>query len=145
MLTIRYPTCFLCLAVVFSVEVYAQGFEEEAGLARAFGDEEFISLATGSRQLIAKAPAVATVITAGEIKAIGATDIDQVLETVPGLHVSVSPRAYNPLFIIRGAVSDSNPQVLVLVNDIPITNVYSGDRSQVWGGMSVNDIARIHV
>ena len=145
MLTIRYPTCFLCLAVVFSVEVYAQGFEEEAGLARAFGDEEFISLATGSRQLIAKAPAVATVITADEIKAIGATDIDQVLETVPGLHVSVSPRAYNPLFIIRGAVSDSNPQVLVLVNDIPITNVYSGDRSQVWGGMSVNDIARIEV
>lgn len=33
----------------------------------------------------------------------------------------------------------------MLVNDIPITNVYVGDRGQVWGGMPVNNIARIEV
>lgn len=118
---------------------------EEEELARAYGDEELISIATGARQLISQAPAVASVITAEDIRAIGATDLDQILATVPGLHVSVSPRAYSPLYTVRGIYSENNPQVLVLVNDIPITNVYVGDRSQVWGGMPVNNIARIEV
>lgn len=119
--------------------------EEEEALARAYGDENFVSIATGKKQLIAIAPAVASVITAEQIKEIGATDLDDVLETVPGLHVSRSPRAYGPLYTIRGIYTESNPQVLVLINGIPITNVYVGDRSQVWGGMPVNDIARIEV
>lgn len=36
-----------------------------------YGDEMFITIATGSRKPIYKAPAVATVITAEEIKAMG--------------------------------------------------------------------------
>lgn len=118
---------------------------EEAHLQRAYGDEAFITIATGSRQLLSQAPAVASVITAADIRAMGATDLDQVLAAVPGLHVSVSPRAYSPLYSIRGIYSENNPQVLVLVNDIPITNVYVGDRSQVWGGMPINNISRIEV
>lgn len=118
---------------------------EEAHLERAYGDEAFITIATGSRQLLSQAPAVASVITAADIRAMGATDLDQVLAAVPGLHVSVSPRAYSPLYSIRGIYSENNPQVLVLVNDIPITNVYVGDRSQVWGGMPINNISRIEV
>ena len=139
--------CILILAG-FSVmpgSVYAQSFDEETGLARAFGDEEFISLATGARQLIAKAPAVATVITAEEIKEMGAVDLDQALEAVPGLHVSVAPRAYSPIYSIRGIHTENNPQVLLLINDIPITNVFVGNRNDVWGGMPVNDIERIEV
>jgi hypothetical protein len=53
--------------------------EDEAELALAFGDKEFISLATGSKQLVRRAPAVATVITAQDIAATGATDLDEVL------------------------------------------------------------------
>jgi iron complex outermembrane receptor protein len=134
----------LLLLIINQPLTHAQSSEEEA-LSRAYGDEDFISIATGSRQLISLAPAVASVITAEDIKAIGATDLDQVLETVPGLHVSNSPRAYNPLYTIRGIYSESNPQVLVLINDIPITNVYVGDRSQIWGGMPVNNIERIEI
>ncbi|MDX9741104.1 MAG: TonB-dependent receptor [Gammaproteobacteria bacterium] len=118
---------------------------EETHLERAYGDEAFISIATGARQLLSQAPAVASVITAADIRAMGATDLDQVLAAVPGLHVSTSPRAYSPLYSIRGIYSESNPQVLVLVNDIPITNVYVGDRGQVWGGMPINNISRIEV
>lgn len=112
---------------------------------RAFGDEHFISIATGKRQPISQAPSVASVITAADIKAMGATDLDQILEAVPGLHVSKAPRGYGPLYTVRGMYSESNPQVLVLINGIPITNVYVGDRSQVWGGMPVNNIARIEI
>lgn len=110
-----------------------------------FGDEEFISIATGQRQHISKAPAVASVITAEDIRAMGATDLSEVLEAVPGLHVSVDAGDYTPVFLIRGIYSRYNPQVLFLVNDIPITNVFLGNRSQIWGGMPVENIARIEV
>lgn len=110
-----------------------------------YGEEDFLSIATGSRQLISKAPSTATVITAEDIRAIGATDLDEVLETVPGLHVLRTRKLYSPLYSFRGVVSEYNPQVLVLVNGIPITNLFQGDRNMVWGGMPVHGIARIEV
>ncbi|MDR2876779.1 MAG: TonB-dependent receptor [Chromatiales bacterium] len=112
---------------------------------RAFGGEHFISIATGSSQPISQAPAVASVITAEDIRKIGARDLDEVLETVPGMHVSVAPRAYLSLYTIRGIYSENNPQVLVLINGIPITNLYVGNRGELWGGMQVNDIERIEI
>ncbi|MDQ3775791.1 MAG: TonB-dependent receptor [Pseudomonadota bacterium] len=104
-----------------------------------------ISIATGSKQRLSEAPAVITVITAADIKAIGATDLDEALETVPGLHVARSNLGYNPIYTIRGVYSDFNPQVLVLINGIPITNLFQGDRNLIWGGMPVEAIARIEV
>lgn len=133
-----------CLLIVFlgGAGAFARAADD---FSSSFGDEEFISIATGQRQHISKAPAVASVITAEEIRAMGATDLNDVLETVPGLHVSIDAGDYNPVFLIRGIYSRYNPQVLVLVNDIPITNVFLGNRSQVWGGMPLESIARIEV
>jgi outer membrane receptor for ferrienterochelin and colicins len=118
---------------------------EEQELAMAYGDKSFVTIATGSRQPIARAPSVATVITSEDISAIGAADLDEVLETVPGLHVARSPLGYNPIYTIRGIYTQYNPQVLMLVNGIPMTGVVFGDRSLIWGGMPVDNIARIEV
>lgn len=121
------------------------GMDDEEALLNLYGNEEMISLATGNSKPISRAPAIATVITAEDIKEIGATDLDQVLETVPGLHVARNPRGYNPIYTFRGIFSQFNPQVLVLINGIPITNLFVGDRNQVWGGMPVQSISRIEV
>jgi outer membrane receptor for ferrienterochelin and colicins len=131
--------------LVWTAVVYAAPQSEEEELALAYGDKSFVSIATGSRQPIARAPSVATVVTAEDIAAIGATDLDEVLETVPGLHVARSPLGYNPIYTIRGIYTQYNPQVLMLINGIPITGVTFGDRSIVWGGMPVGNIARIEV
>ncbi|MGH8604119.1 MAG: TonB-dependent receptor plug domain-containing protein, partial [Gammaproteobacteria bacterium] len=88
-------------------------------MLQVYGNEELITIATGKKQPVSKAPAVTTVITADDIKAIGATDIDEILETVPGLHVARSAIGYDPIYTIRGVFSDFNPQVLVLINGIP--------------------------
>ncbi|MBI3345249.1 MAG: TonB-dependent receptor [Gammaproteobacteria bacterium] len=125
--------------------VWAESLSDEELLESIYGDAEFISIATGNRQHISQAPATATVITAEDIQAMGATDLDQALEAVPGLHVSVSSNRYSPIYTMRGIFSGFNPQVLVLINGIPITNIFQGNRSQVWGGMPVADIARIEV
>lgn len=110
-----------------------------------YEDQYILSIATGFDQPITKAPVVASIITATDIKAMGATDIDQILETVPGLHVSRSPIGYNPIYSFRGVHTGFNPQVLMLVDNIPITNLFHGDRNTVWGGMPVEAISRVEV
>jgi len=50
-----------------------------------------------------------------------------------------------PLYVFRGINGTFNPQVLMLINGIPITNLLAGDRSQMWGGMPVQAISRIEV
>jgi len=119
--------------------------EEERAMLQLYGDEELVSLATGTQQPLGRAPAVATVITAKDIKAMGATDLDEVLETVPGLHVARNAIGYDPIYTFRGIYSSFNQQVLVLINGIPITNVYAGERGVIWGGMPVQAISRIEV
>ena len=133
------------LALFLGTSIARSQNSQESDLAAIYGDEDTVSIATGATQPIARAPAVATVITAAQIKAMGATDIDQALETVPGLHVSSFYQGYNPIYTIRGIYSDFNPRTLVLINGIPITNLYEGNRGSIWGGMPVNSIARIEV
>lgn len=133
------------LIVAWSVFVHAATQTEEDELSLAYGDKSFVTIASGTRQPITRAPSVATVVTAEDIAAIGAADLDEVLETVPGLHVTRSPLGYNPIYTIRGIYTQYNPQVLMLVNGIPITGAYFGDRSQIWAGMPVENIARIEV
>lgn len=136
--------CCLVLACVSGLAL-AQSKEDEEDLALAYGDKEFITIATGNRQPIRNAPATATVITAADIEAMGATDLDEVLETVPGVHVSKSASGYNPIYIFRGIYSQFNPHVLMLMNGVPMTSVYLNDRGDIWAGMPLENVARIEV
>ncbi|MDA0190333.1 MAG: TonB-dependent receptor plug domain-containing protein, partial [Proteobacteria bacterium] len=132
------------LALLWGGAAGAQGLEEE-DLAQVYGDKSFVTIATGSSVPTHRAAAVATVITAEDIAATGATDLDEILETVPGLHVSRSTTAYSPIYVIRGIHTNTNPQVLMLENGIPMTSVFSGDRGNVWGGLPLENIARIEI
>ena len=144
-LKVLFRSINLLLLFIFTVSFSYADFDEEEALIELYGDEEIISIATGSSQPISRAPAVATVITAKEIKKIGATDLDEVLETVPGLHVSRRAANYTPIYTFRGVYASENPQVLILVNGISINNLFVGDRNQVWGGFPVASISRIEV
>jgi iron complex outermembrane receptor protein len=128
-----------------SHSLYAQsGNDELEELDLSYGDAAFISIATGRSKPINKAPAVATIITAQQIQEIGARTIDEVLESVPGLHVSASSTRLSPIYSIRGIHTDRNPQVLMLLNGVPMTQLYFGDRGPV-SSMPVNAISRIEI
>lgn len=118
---------------------------DEQELNQAFGADVLVSVATGTQQTLKRAPAVATVITAADIRASGARHLDEVLETVPGLHVARSSQGYSPLYIVRGVNLGFNPQVLVLENGIPLTKVFAGNRGQLWGEYPVQHISRIEI
>jgi len=140
-----YRTLALVATLMTSPVVSAQDAEDEDELSLVYGDKATVSIATGARQSLRRAPAVATVITAEDIAAMGATDLDEILETVPGVHVARSPNNYSPLYIIRGVFSAYMPQVLMLQNGIPITTLYHGNKGNLWGGYPVEHIARIEV
>ena len=137
----------VCLLLLFVTSIFnpALAFDDEDALIEAYGDEEFLYLATGRKQTVSQAPAVASIVSAKAIREMGARDIDEVLETIPGLHVSFAAGGYNPIYQIRGISSNENPRVLMLINGIPITNIFAGNRSQAWGGMPVENISRIEV
>ncbi|MFZ2162569.1 MAG: TonB-dependent receptor [Sideroxyarcus sp.] len=144
MQTLNPQALCVFLALAWIGTAAAQSSEEE-DLALVYGDKTTVSIATGGKQSITRAPAVSSVITSRDIEAMGATDLDQALESVPGLHVSKSNVASKPIYSFRGIHTLENSQVLMLVNGIPITNVFQGDRSQIWGGMPLENVARIEV
>ena len=104
-------------------------FESEYQEEDYWRTDELLLTATGSLKPVHLAPSVATVITKEEIKAIGATTLDELLETVPGLHVFPSPiQTMDSMYSIRGIHTSLNPQVLLLINNIPVTYGLTGSR-----------------
>jgi outer membrane receptor protein involved in Fe transport len=134
----------VCCTVGQSVAL-AQPASEEEELAQVYGDKSTVSIATGAALSLRRAPAVASVITAQDIAAMGATGIDEVLESVPGIHVSRSNNAFAPLYLIRGIHSEFNAQTLMLLNGVPLTTLFVGNRGLGWGDMPVENIARIEI
>ncbi len=135
----------LVAGVLYAQAAFAESSVDEDDLLLVYGDKPMVSIATGSPQTLRRAPAIATVITAEDIAAMGATDLDDVLETVPGLHVNRGANSYLPVYSIRGVFSQYNPQVLVMQNGVPVTTLFIGSKGNIWGGYPLEHIARIEV
>jgi len=140
LLAITILTPFLSGAVLADDE---DEFEDD--LESFYGDEDFVSIATGTKKSIEKAPSVASVITAEEIKNIGARNLAEVLDTIPGLHASKSGQNLTPEFWFRGITSTYNPQTLIMVNGVSIKSVVRGDAHTVWGEFPIQSIERIEI
>lgn len=122
-------------------EMFGSGPQEED----VYRVDRLLLTATGSQKPVHLAPSVASVITAEDIESMGATTLNEALETVPGLHVYPSDKALmNANYSIRGIHTSWNPQVLFLVNGVPFKNTYSGSRPLAFS-MPVSMISRIEV
>lgn len=134
------------LALLFISGVIVRPVMAEEGLFLLYGDDEIVSIATGLHQPIAKAPSTATIITADDIRSMGAMTLDEVLESVPGLHVIPSTLdRLNPVYTIRGIYTGFNPQVLFMLNGTRVvSSLYTGGLA-VNSRMNVENISRIEV
>jgi len=105
-----------------------------------------IDIATGYAVPLEKAPSVATVITAKDIKAMGAVSLNEVLEAVPGLHVHPSALTSSiDIFSIRGIYTNRGPQVLVLLNGHRISSDISSGTTPDTAMINVQNISHIEV
>lgn len=122
--------------------MFPESAPSEADVYRA---DQLLVTATGSLKPVRLAPSVATVITAEEIEKMGARTLNEVLETVPGLHVGISNKNMTePIYSIRGIHTSLNPQVLVLVNGVKINRDYTGGMPFRFQ-MPVSMISRVEV
>lgn len=104
-----------------------------------------VEISTGTPKPLNKAPAVATVITAADIQAMGARSLDEVLESVPGVHVGRSTLAWlNPVYGIRGLAIGLNPHTLFLINGVRFYDLHTGARMYALR-LPVSAIERIEV
>ncbi|MBA4373304.1 MAG: TonB-dependent receptor [Thermodesulfovibrio sp.] len=104
-----------------------------------------VAIATGTLKPLKLAPSVATVITAQDIEDMGAATLDEILETVPGLHVQPSAtNVFTSTWSIRGVYSQLNPQVLLLIDGQSLKSNNNGGKPASFR-MPVSTIARIEI
>ena len=111
----------------------------------SLGKIRVVSIASGTATPLDKAAAITTVITAEDIAAMGANDLEQVLRSVPGLHINHSDQAFFSKFNFRGLNTVFNAETLLMFNGVPFSELNFGNRGNVWGGMPIKSIARIEV
>ena len=132
----------ILLATLYCNDCYTQS-EDVEDLYLSYGNDETISLATGYKQNISDAPAIATVVTEDEIRSSGATTIDEVLARITGVHVSKNP-VYDNIYVFRSIYNELNPHVLFMVDGVATGDAVQGGRPIAWN-YPVNNIHRIEV
>lgn len=141
------PISLASILLLFSAQANAQKTDEEE-LSAVYGDKTIVSIATGNSQPLRRAPSVATVITQEDISTMGAHDLEEALESVPGMHISRESLFYGTKVLIRGigTGNPTNPQVLFLLNGIPITTSYAQDRGVSFQPtIPLRNVARIEI
>jgi iron complex outermembrane receptor protein len=106
-------------------------------------NKQMQSLASGHPLPENLSPSVTSVMTSTDIERIGARRLTDVLEYLPGVHVG-STRDGAKVIGFRGIYSESNSQVLVLVNGIPVRNTLFGGKPFEWN-MPVKNISHIEI
>lgn len=136
----------LLLAGTLSTNALSQSGAELWDLSLAeLMDVQITRVATGSPTPLNRAAAIVTVITAEDLRSMGARDIEDALMSVPGLYVGRSEQGYAPTYIFRGIYGSLNPQALLMINGFPQKSLPTGNKGNVWGGMPVEAIKRIEV
>lgn len=109
-----------------------------------FGLPETVTIATGREESVRTAPAVATVITAEDIRNYGIRNVVEALRLVPGLHQGLLG-SYQPIVTVRGFSSLSSNNILFLLDGIAQTDLLAGDQIAVLGRIPLDAIERIEV
>ncbi|EKD25831.1 MAG: hypothetical protein ACD_79C01483G0004, partial [uncultured bacterium] len=113
---------FACI-LLFSLNVYSEENQIHKYLNMSIEElmQVEVTISTGTPVTLEKVPSVATVITKEMIENTGAATLDEVLETVPGIHVLPSDlKVLDNIYSIRGIQTSLNPHVLILINGTPV-------------------------
>ncbi len=103
-----------------------------------------ITIASGTARPVSQSAAVTSVITAEQIATMGATELHEVLETVPGLHATIQPVTNDYNYTMRGIGNTTNAEVLLMLNGTRFSVPYQGTH---MAGMviPVENIQRVEV
>jgi outer membrane cobalamin receptor len=116
--------------------------EKELGL---FFEEQDLVTANKRPTSLRKAPAIATIITADEIRNMGANSILDVLKMVPGIGISITESGVMMLEV-RGIRTSINEKVLVMIDGHSLNKNFDGSALyNVAGLLPVENIKQVEV
>ncbi len=140
----KHLSWFVCLWVM-SVNSQAQEqIEDFFAMSPAELAEISVTIASGTARPAFRSAAVTTVITAEQITTMGATDLHEVLQTVPGLHASIQGVTNDYTYTMRGVANNTGNEVLFMLNGSRYSTPYKG--SPMTGmELPVEAIQRIEV
>jgi iron complex outermembrane receptor protein len=100
-----------------------------------------VKISTNTEQTLSKAPSVVSILTAKDIKATGATNLTEILQSVPGIYIRSNLFAFRPQVTFRGA---SGTHTLLMVNGVPIRDLVWSS-GIFWKGLPTHMIERVEV
>lgn len=109
-----------------------------------FEEADLIVTATKHPQKISEAPAIATVITAEQIRNMGARDIIDILRLVPGIGVTKGYYGKEEIEV-RGIKTTNSEKVKLLIDGYSVNDNASGGAVWVFDSLAVDNIKRIEI
>jgi iron complex outermembrane receptor protein len=100
-----------------------------------------VRISTNTDQTLARAPSAVSLITAEDIEATGATNLTDILQSVPGLYVRPNLFGFRPFVTFRGA---SSTHTLLMLNGVPMRDLVWSN-GIFWKGLPTHMIERIEI
>jgi len=108
-------------------------------------EETFVSTATKTLESIKKSGATISVITAVDLKNMGARNLMDALKRIPGIDIQTSSIGI-PTISVRGVKTESSEKVLFLINGHSINNnLVNGGATWAYGDFQVDEIKQVEI
>ncbi|MBI5639720.1 MAG: TonB-dependent receptor [Nitrospirae bacterium] len=137
--------CVLFMSLLCSISpAHAISEEEQAFLSMYFKPEE-LEISTRRAIPLLKAPAIATVITDGEIHNMGARTLTDVLKLVPGMGIAITDSGFFRVEV-RGTVTGQSEKVLIMIDGHGLNRNPAGSAFPFFlDYLSVDNIKKIEI
>jgi iron complex outermembrane receptor protein len=132
---------------MFLNPVNSFGQDEETGLEEMFAiftEEEIVVSALKKPRTVSKSPAIMSVITARQIKQMGFRTLTDVLDTVPGFHISMDETGEREI-AVRGVLDNNSQKIRVLIDGHSINDPWRGGAMWNFDDLPVENIKKIEV
>jgi outer membrane receptor protein involved in Fe transport len=118
-----WQKCLILFIIIYSIvsDANEDEMEDYFSMSPAELSEITVTIASGTPKPIFRSAGSISVITEDQIKTMGATELFEVIETVPGIHVSLQAQSQDPVYTVRGIGNESNSQMLIMLNGTRIT------------------------
>jgi len=108
-------------------------------------EETYVSTATKTLESIRKSGATVSVITAADMKNMGARNLMDALKRIPGLGININNVGL-PVVEVRGVKTDFSEKVLFLINGHSINNnLVNGGATWAHNNFMVDEIKRVEI
>ena len=104
-----------------------------------------VTIATRHEMPVRKAPAIATVITAKEIRNMGARNLLDILKRVPGIGISIAEVPVWHAIELRGIRSFDTEKILIMIDGHRINEAMHSSSAFFYEYMSVESIKRVEI